>query len=88
MSDAAFSLPDEVKWFLLMHSDNVAYPNWIETILGVVAGANERVASVCSSYDIWAPGISLLPGEDQPDMPMRFLRYRGRGRYFFHPRSP
>ena len=68
MSDAAFSLSDEVAWFLLMHSDNVAYPNWIETILGVVAGANERVASVCSSYDTWAPGIGLLPGDDQPDI--------------------
>jgi glycosyltransferase involved in cell wall biosynthesis len=66
VSDAAFSLPDEVEWFMLMHSDNVAHPNWLETILGVVATANERVASVCSSYDSWVPGLRLSPGENQP----------------------
>jgi GT2 family glycosyltransferase len=65
VSDAAFSLPGDVEWFMLMHSDNVAYPDWLRTILGLVATANSRVASVCSSYDSWIPGVRLSPGENQ-----------------------
>jgi glycosyltransferase involved in cell wall biosynthesis len=74
VNDAALSLSNEAEWFMLMHSDNVAYPNWIETILGVVAAADERVASVCSSYDSWVPGIRLSPGENLPGISVETIR--------------
>jgi len=74
VSDAVFSLSDEIEWIMLMHSDNIAYPDWLKTILGVVATANECVASVCSSYDSWVPGIRLSPGENQPDISIETIR--------------
>src|SRR5262249_30010204 len=73
VSEAVFSLSERIEWFMLMHSDNIAYPDWLETILGEVAAANERVASVCSSYDSWVPGIRLSPGENLPGISVEII---------------
>jgi glycosyltransferase involved in cell wall biosynthesis len=73
VTDAAFSLPPNVEWFFLMHSDNVAKSNWLATILGELISVEEDVASVCSSYDAWAPGVKLELGEEVPGAPMELI---------------
>ena len=64
VTDAALSLPSGVEWFCLMHSDNVAKPDWLASILKEVVSAGDRVASVCSSYDSWIPGVKITRGEN------------------------
>jgi GT2 family glycosyltransferase len=54
------------EWMLILHSDDVAKPNWLELMLGRISDCDESVASICSSWEDWEPDGSVTPGEDDP----------------------
>jgi GT2 family glycosyltransferase len=55
---------DGAEWVLLLHSDDVAKPAWLSTMLSRIRGCDEQVASICSSWDDLYPDGRLVPGED------------------------
>jgi glycosyltransferase involved in cell wall biosynthesis len=73
VTDAILSLPPEIEWVFLMHSDNVAKPNWLSEIMACVENADESVASVCSSYSSLYDDGRIEGGEDLPDVPARAI---------------
>jgi glycosyltransferase involved in cell wall biosynthesis len=54
---------DASDWVLLLHSDDVAKPEWLEMSLAEIGRAQRDVASVCCSWDVWR-GQSTEPGEN------------------------
>ncbi len=69
VTDAALNLPAGVEWFFLMHSDNLAKEGWLLNILSELSQVGEKVCSVSSSWDVWIPNVSLVPGENKPEAP-------------------
>lgn len=61
-------------WMLILHSDDVAKPNWLELMLERIRRCEARVASVCASWDCWMPDGNVLPGEDNPRRPVEVIR--------------
>jgi glycosyltransferase involved in cell wall biosynthesis len=54
---------DQNDWVLLLHSDDVAKPDWLRLFLAEIDRAQPDVASVCCSWDDWR-GPSTTPGEN------------------------
>ena len=59
-----------VDWVLILHSDDVARSRWLATFLSRIEQADERVGSICSSWDDLYPGGKIVPGEDKPERPI------------------
>jgi hypothetical protein len=57
---------DSIDWILLLHSDDIAKPNWLEMMLSRIEACSENVGSICSSWDDLKPDGSVEPGEDNP----------------------
>lgn len=57
-------IQDSVDWVLLLHSDDIAKPNWLEMMIGRIEHCSEEVGSICSSWDNLMPDGSVIPGED------------------------
>jgi GT2 family glycosyltransferase len=62
------------EWMLLLHSDDVAKPNWLGLMLERISDCGASVASICSSWDDWMPDGSVTPGEDDPLRPIEIIR--------------
>ncbi|MEM7774295.1 MAG: glycosyltransferase [Pseudomonadota bacterium] len=61
-------LADLVDWTFILHSDDMAKPNWLQVYLDAIEQVPPTVASISSSYDIWKSDIDeITPGEDVPD---------------------
>jgi glycosyltransferase involved in cell wall biosynthesis len=56
---------DGCEWVLVLHSDDVAKPRWLELSLREIECAQQHVASICCSWDVWR-GESTVPGENEP----------------------
>jgi len=69
VTDAILGLPPDIEWVFLMHSDNVAKPNWLSAIMACVETADDRVASVCSSYSGFHEDGRIEGGDHRPDAP-------------------
>jgi GT2 family glycosyltransferase len=54
---------DKHDWVFVLHSDDVAKPDWLELNLAEMERAQRDVASVCCSWDVWR-GQSTEPGEN------------------------
>jgi GT2 family glycosyltransferase len=54
---------DRHDWVLLLHSDDVAKPDWLAQNLREIRRVTERVASICCSWDVWRAD-STVPGEN------------------------
>lgn len=54
---------DDNDWVLLLHSDDVAKPDWLELNLAEIGSAQPTVASTCCSWDVWRAD-STVPGEN------------------------
>jgi GT2 family glycosyltransferase len=55
-----------VKWCWVLHADDVAKPDWAESLL-TVAQTHLEAASICSSWDNWFPSKGAIhPGEENP----------------------
>ena len=64
MNDAVKALPEAVHWFLILHADDVAKPNWLEVMLRSIDHAPPRVASLTASYDVLFPNGRIVEGEN------------------------
>jgi len=60
---------DKADWVFIFHSDDIAKPHWLETMLERIDRCPENTGSVCSSWDDWFPGDRTVPGEDLPSRP-------------------
>ncbi len=60
-------LSDSIRWFLVLHADDLALPNFLKRNYGIMARCNDRVAAVSSNYITFGPGNERLahsPAED------------------------
>jgi glycosyltransferase involved in cell wall biosynthesis len=58
------ALPENIKWYFILHADDIAKPNWVEVIAQEIRGAGEGVLSYTASYDVLYPDGRLEHGED------------------------
>jgi glycosyltransferase involved in cell wall biosynthesis len=66
--NAAFdAISRSFDWVLILHSDDIAKPHWIEHMIARAEACSVAVASICSSWDDWTPVGRVVPGEDNPD---------------------
>jgi glycosyltransferase involved in cell wall biosynthesis len=52
------------SWLLLLHSDDVAKPAWLKTMIRRASDCASDVGSICSSWDNWYPDGRVIAGED------------------------
>jgi glycosyltransferase involved in cell wall biosynthesis len=64
VNEAVSQFDPEVEWFLIMHADNLAKPNWLATIFERIMVAHERVGAIGTSYDILFNDGRVIRGED------------------------
>lgn len=68
----AFEKLAEFDWVVMLHADDVLKPCWLELYLDAMRAADDRVASICSSYDNWFfESGEIEPGEDAVGEPPR-----------------
>ncbi|TFI52408.1 glycosyltransferase [Mastigocladus laminosus UU774] len=60
------SLKETVDWVLILHSDDIAKPNWLKMMLLRIEGCSEKIGSICSSWDNLLPDGCVVLGEDNP----------------------
>jgi len=61
----AIELVEEpVEWILIIHSDDLAKPNWIEIMMRYIVSCDSMIGSVCSSWDVLLPNGIIIQGED------------------------
>jgi glycosyltransferase involved in cell wall biosynthesis len=65
VNEAVSQFDPEVEWLLIMHADNVAKERWLEVLLARVAEANDKIASICASWDDWMTDGTIHPGENK-----------------------
>ncbi|KAF3889671.1 MULTISPECIES: glycosyltransferase family 2 protein [Nostocales] len=60
-------IKNSTEWVLILHSDDIAKHNWLETIALRIETCSEKVATICSSWDNLMPDGSVEVGEDNPN---------------------
>jgi glycosyltransferase involved in cell wall biosynthesis len=66
VNNAVEQFASDAEWFLIMHADNIAKPGWLATFLERIEEAPDDVGLIGSSYDVFAEGGPVQPGEDKP----------------------
>lgn len=66
VNNAIVNLPAEIDWILLLHSDDIAKPNWLPMMFERMQSCGDNVASICSSWDNFHPDGRIDYGEDNP----------------------
>jgi glycosyltransferase involved in cell wall biosynthesis len=62
-------MPGHLDWMHILHSDDVAKPQWLGTMVGQIERAAPTVATICSSWDNLNGDGSIEPGENEPARP-------------------
>ncbi|MBV9174608.1 MAG: glycosyltransferase family 2 protein [Chloroflexi bacterium] len=65
VNGAFAELPETVRWVLILHSDDMARPEWLRVMLRAADGASSNVASITASWDVLLPDGRLVPGEQR-----------------------
>jgi GT2 family glycosyltransferase len=65
INDAVARLPAHVRWFYILHADDLALPNWMEVFGRAMDAAGDRVAALTASYDVLYPDGRIEPGENK-----------------------
>jgi len=65
MNEAVARLPKYIEWFLILHADNLAKPGWIATLLDRIAVADEKIGTICTSWDDLYEDGRVAPGENR-----------------------
>ncbi|WP_392534630.1 glycosyltransferase family 2 protein [Nostoc sp. C117] len=60
-------IKETVDWLLILHSDDIAKPNWLEMMVSRIEACTENVGSICSSWDNLMFDGSIQEGEDNPN---------------------
>lgn len=58
-------LSSEVEWFLILHADDLALPNFIERNLEILSQCDDKVASVASNYWVFDDVGEKLAAEEK-----------------------
>ncbi|MDQ3987209.1 MAG: glycosyltransferase [Actinomycetota bacterium] len=66
---------DDIDWVLLLHSDDLAKPGWLEWLLRWIQVSEPGVGSICCSWDTLTEG-STVPGENSASEEMGIIRGR------------
>jgi len=74
--NAAFQrLRRDYEWIFILHADDVVKKNWLDLYFERIKAAEPRVASICSSYDVWYPEAKRIePGEDDLSRDLEIIR--------------
>lgn len=63
-------LTEQIDWFLILHSDDLAKASWFQENLDCIQQATDKTASICSSWDDWYPQENRIQaGENKIDTP-------------------
>jgi GT2 family glycosyltransferase len=65
---------DGIEWVLILHSDDIARPDWLLTMLERIERCAAEVATICSSWDSLRPDGKIVPGEDMPSRPVELIK--------------
>ena len=63
VNETVEALNADIKWFFILHSDDLAKPNWLEVMLRGIDQAGPKTASFTASYDVLFPDGRLTTGE-------------------------
>lgn len=66
-------IKEQIDWFFILHSDDIAKPNWLEMMISRIESCGERVGSICSSWDTLQSDGTVIPGEDNPSRPIQVI---------------
>lgn len=66
VNSAIDQLPDHLEWIHILHSDDMAKPHWLRTMVRHIEEARPAVASICSSWDNLHDDGSVESGENDP----------------------
>jgi glycosyltransferase involved in cell wall biosynthesis len=74
--NAAFEqLRKQYEWIFILHADDVVKKNWLDLYFQRIKAAEPRVASICSSYDVWYPKANRIePGENDFSRKLEVIR--------------
>jgi GT2 family glycosyltransferase len=74
--NAAFEqLRTRYEWIFILHADDVVKENWLDLYFNRIKAAEQRVASICSSYDCWYPAAKKIEsGEDDFSRDLEIVR--------------
>jgi GT2 family glycosyltransferase len=56
----------EFDWVLILHSDDLAKPDWLADFVQTIGDSTPDIGSICCSWDEFDTAISI-PGEHRPD---------------------
>jgi len=74
MNECIARLPPHIEWYLVMHADNLAKPGWLEALLERIAAADEKVGTICTSWDNLEEDGRIIDGENRhPPTPERIV---------------
>jgi glycosyltransferase involved in cell wall biosynthesis len=59
------SLSDDTEWFLILHSDDLALPNFLTRNLEIIKQCDEKVASVSSNYWVFDQNTETLAAAER-----------------------
>jgi glycosyltransferase involved in cell wall biosynthesis/SAM-dependent methyltransferase len=63
MNECIARLPGHIEWYLVMHADNLAKARWLESLLDRAEIADDRVGTICTSWDDLAENGTIKRGE-------------------------
>lgn len=66
-------IKETADWCLILHSDDIAKPNWLEMIISRIEACSENIGSICSSWDNLMPDGSIKQGEDDPSKQLEVI---------------
>jgi glycosyltransferase involved in cell wall biosynthesis len=67
VNSAVDQFPPDIEWFLIMHADNMAKPEWLATFLDRIAFVSDEVGLIGSSYDFFDDSGRSWGGENEQD---------------------
>lgn len=65
MNEAVARIPKHIDWILILHADDMAKRGWLEALLEAIATADEKVGTICTSWDTLYEDGRVAPGENR-----------------------
>jgi glycosyltransferase involved in cell wall biosynthesis len=70
---AMLIIKKSADWVLLLHSDDIAKPDWARFMISRIDACASNVGSLCSSWDSLMTDGSVTPGEDNLTRPVEVI---------------
>ena len=65
LNETILQLAPEIEWVIILHDDNLAKANWLSTLLNRIENAEDRVASICTSWDLIQADGLVVTGDSR-----------------------